>query len=105
MALACAAGIATAAPAGPTPMIFAPGVVSGPANDGSPSFMPDSKTLFFTRSGSSAGTIMESHLVDGHWAAPEIAPFSGQWNDQRGAVAPDGSYLIFVSTRPVTGMR
>ena len=58
-------------------MIFAPGVISGPANDGSPSFMPDGKTLFFTRSGSSAGTIMESRLVDGHWTTPEIAPFSG----------------------------
>ena len=104
IALACAAGLATVAAAGPTPTIFAPGVISGPANDGSPSFMPDGKTLFFTRSGSSAGTIMESHLVDGHWTTPEIAPFSGQWNDQHAAVAPDGSYLIFVSTRPVTGI-
>jgi Tol biopolymer transport system component len=104
IALACAAGLTMVAPGGPTPMIFAPGVISGPANDGSPSFMPDGKTLFFTRSGSSAGTIMESHLVDGHWTAPEIAPFSGQWNDQHAAVAPDGSYLIFVSTRPVTGI-
>jgi Tol biopolymer transport system component len=104
IALACAAGLATVAAAGPTPTIFAPGVISGPAHDGSPSFMPDGKTLFFTRSGSSAGTIMESHLVDGHWTTPEIAPFSGQWNDQHAAVAPDGSYLIFVSTRPVTGI-
>ena len=103
--LACAGWMTTAgAPTGPTPMIFAPGVISGPANDGSPSFTPDGKTVFFTRSGTSAGTILESHLVDGHWTSPEIAPFSGQWNDQHAAVAPDGSYLVFVSTRPVAGI-
>lgn len=84
--------------------IFAPGVISGPANDGSPTFTPDGKTLFFTRSGSGAGTILESHLVDGSWSAPQIAPFSGAWNDQHPTMAPDGSYLVFVSTRPVAGI-
>jgi Tol biopolymer transport system component len=29
-----------------------------------------------------------------------IAPFSGQWNDMMPAMAPDGSYLVFISTRP-----
>jgi WD40-like Beta Propeller Repeat len=32
----------------PTPQIFAPGVASGPANDGSPAFSPDGNTIFFT---------------------------------------------------------
>ena len=31
---------------GPTPQIFAPGVISGPGNDGSPTFSPDGHTLF-----------------------------------------------------------
>jgi WD40-like Beta Propeller Repeat len=30
----------------PIVQLFAPGVVSGPANDGSPTFSPDGKTLF-----------------------------------------------------------
>lgn len=85
------------------PAIFAPGVISGPANDGSPTFAPDGKTLFFTRSGAGAGTILESHLQNGTWTQPAIAPFSGRWNDQHPTMAPDGSYLVFVSTRPVTG--
>jgi hypothetical protein len=83
--------------------LFAPGVISGPANDGAPTFTPDGKTLFFTRSGASAGTILESHLVNGKWTMPTIAPFSGHWNDQHAAISPDGSFLVFTSTRPAPG--
>lgn len=83
--------------------IFAPGVISGPANDGSPAFTPDGKTLYFARSGAGAGVILESHLVNGTWTTPAIAPFSGQWNDQHPAIAPDGSFMIFISTRPAPG--
>ena len=83
------------------PAIFAPGIISGPANDGTPTFTPDGKTLYFTRSGSGAGTILVSHLENGAWSKPEIAPFSGVWNDQHPAISPDGSQLVFVSTRPV----
>lgn len=92
-------------PKSQTPELFAPGVISGPANDGSPTFTPDGKTLLFTRSGAGAGTILESHRVDGKWTGPEIASFSGQWNDQHPSMAPDGSYLVFVSTRPVEGVQ
>jgi WD40-like Beta Propeller Repeat len=84
----------------PTPEIFAPGVVSGPANDGSPAFMPDGKTIFFTRSTSGWGVIVESHWVDGKWSRPAVAPFSGEWPDSSPDVAPDGSYVVFQSTRP-----
>jgi Tol biopolymer transport system component len=103
-------GILTALPAlaeppgSGSPELFAPGIVSGPANDGSPTFTPDGQTLLFTRSGSGAGTILESHRVRKQWSAPEIASFSGQWNDGHPSMAPDGSYLVFVSTRPAPGV-
>jgi Tol biopolymer transport system component len=84
----------------PTPEIFAPGVISGPANDGSPAFTPGGNTLYFTRSGAGGGAILESHLVNGSWSPPVLAPFSGQWSDQQPAIAPNGSFMIFVSTRP-----
>jgi len=99
-------GNALAAPATTeAPTIFAPGVVSGPANDGSPTFTRDGNTLLFTRSGAGAGTIFESQLVGGRWTQPKIASFSGQWNDQHPSMAPDGSYLVFVSSRPVPGIQ
>jgi dipeptidyl aminopeptidase/acylaminoacyl peptidase len=82
--------------------IFAPGIISGPANDGSPTFSPDGNTLFFTRSSSRWSIILESHQVQGHWSEPKIASFSGEWSDSSPAMSPDGAYLVFVSVRPVS---
>ena len=82
------------------PVIFAPGIISGPANDGAPTFTPDGKTLYFARSGGSWGFIMESHLISGVWAQPKIASFSGLWSDLQPALSPDGKRLVFISKRP-----
>lgn len=90
----------------PAPEIFAPGVISGPANDGSPTFSPDGNTLFFTRSAAHWTVILESHKVGGHWSQPTVAPFSGEWPDSSPEMSPDGSYIVFQSTRrptPPTG--
>jgi hypothetical protein len=84
----------------PAPQIFAPGEVSGPANDGAPTFSPDGNTIFFTRSTQGWGMIVESHKVNGHWSRPALAPFSGEWPDTAPAMSPDGSYLVFESNRP-----
>ncbi len=83
-----------------SPELFAPGVISGPANDGSPTFSPDGDTLFFTRSTAGWGVILESHRVNGVWSEPEVAPFSGEWSDSSPGMAPDGSCVVFVSLRP-----
>jgi dipeptidyl aminopeptidase/acylaminoacyl peptidase len=89
----------------PPVQLFAPGVVSGPANDGSPTFSPDGKTLFFTRYAAHWSVILESHLKNGKWSEPVVAPFSGQWPDSSPTWSPDGKYLIFVSTRPKTPLK
>lgn len=93
------------APSSPAARLFAPGVISGPANDGSPTFSPDGRTLFFTRYAAHWSAILESHLVNGSWSEPVLAPFSGQWPDSAPAWSPDGTYLIFVSTRPKTPLK
>lgn len=87
----------------PTPQVFAPGVVSGPANDGSPTFSPDGNTIFFTRSSANWSVIVESHKVHGQWSRPTLAPFSGEWSDSSPEMSPDGTYLIFESKRPKQG--
>lgn len=88
---------------GAAPQVFAPGVISGPARDLSPAFTADGKTVFFTRSSSSQSTIVVSHLSSGIWSPPRIASFSGVWRDLEATMAPDGSYLVFVSNRPESG--
>jgi WD40-like Beta Propeller Repeat len=70
-------------------------------NDDTLAFTPDGKTVFFDRSEDKRKTIMMSHKLNGRWSAPEIAGFSGKWFDQDPVVAPDGSYLLFNSDRPV----
>ena len=85
---------------GPAPKLFSPGVISGPANDGSPTFSPDGKSLYFTRSTAAWGVILESRLSGEKWSEPEVASFSGEWKDSSPGMAPDGSFLVFVSLRP-----
>jgi Tol biopolymer transport system component len=85
----------------PVPEVFAPGIISGPANDGSPTFSPDGGTLFFIRSSAHWSIILESHRLKGGWSEPKVASFSGEWSDSSPALSPDGSFLVFVSVRPL----
>lgn len=85
-----------------TPEIFAPGVISGPANEDSVAFTPDGHTVFFDRISWPNAVILESHKIGHVWSEPKIAPFSGQWLDHDPAMSPDGSFLIFTSNRPDT---
>lgn len=96
VALSVLAANANAAPAS-APEIFAPGVISGPANDADPAFTADGKLLVFSRN----GILLVSQNTGGRWSSPVIAPFSGQWSDQQPTMSPDGRYLVFVSNRPV----
>lgn len=80
-----------------TPRVFAPGVISGPAGEACPAFTPDGNTVYFD-----VGTmILVSHREHGTWSTPQIASFSGQWLDHDPTMSPDGSYLVFVSNRPL----
>lgn len=82
------------------PTVFSPGVVSSAAHDSAPAFSPDSRTIYFGRSSGTVSFILTTHRQGTGWSAPQIAPFSGVWTDMEPAMAPDGSYLIFVSNRP-----
>jgi hypothetical protein len=79
------------------PEVFAPGVISGPAGEACPAFTPDGNTVYFDV----GSMILVSQREHGVWSKPAIAPFSGQWLDHDPAMSPDGSYLVFVSNRPV----
>ena len=70
-------------------------------SDDTLAFTPDGNTVFFDRSSGRHKTIMVAHRYAGRWSAPTVASFSGHWFDQDPVVAPNGSYLLFDSDRPV----
>jgi hypothetical protein len=93
---------AEAAPANATPELITLGGIIHSDSDDTLAFTPDGNTVFFDRSEGPHKTIMVSHRVNGSWSSPQVASFSGQWFDQDPLVAPDGSYLLFDSDRPIT---
>jgi len=103
-ALLCASLLTLIAPprvrAIDAPKLFPPEAEWPTGSDASPAFTPDGRTVFFTHAVGTARTIMMSHLRDGTWSRPEVAPFSGTWRDVEPAMAPDGTYLVFISNRP-----
>jgi len=89
---------------GPLPVaaVFQPGVISTADDESHPTFTPDGTTLFFLKNTPTFRhwTIVESHFAHGRWGTPEVAPFSGQYNDADVFLAKDGS-VFFISNRPV----
>ena len=90
-----------AAAAAPQAQVFAPGTISATGNVDAITFAPDGATAWFDAVAGGGSTIMESHRVAGGWTTPRVASFSGEWRDLDPAMAPDGSFLVFCSNRPV----
>ena len=80
---------------------LAPGIICSDDNDYSITFITED-WICFTRS-LSKNTLMFSHRKDGVWSEPEVAPFSGQWNDEHPSFDSESGKLLFSSKRPVTG--
>lgn len=70
------------------------------ANDASPVFSPDGRITVFSRGEGADRRLYVAERTNADWAAATLAPFSGHWMDLEPAMAPDGSYLVFVSNRP-----
>jgi Tol biopolymer transport system component len=83
------------------PKVFAEGVISTAGSMGI-TFAPDGKTLWFAEAGAS---IMISHLNGGNWSPSEPIEFSGRYFDFSPCLSPDGSELVFSSSRPRAGQK
>jgi Tol biopolymer transport system component len=88
------------------PELFAEGIISTPDDELGITFTPDGETAYFTKRTPTTNTaprlvICISHRVSGRWRAPEVAPFSGTFNDFGPTISPDGARLFFSSDRPV----
>jgi hypothetical protein len=101
-ALCMAHAASAAAPIATMPELVTLDGILHPDSDDTLAFTPDRNTVLFDRSEGSRKTIMISRKVNGAWSVPQVASFSGRWFDQDPVVAPDGSYMLFDSDRPVT---
>lgn len=72
----------------------------GALGDADPTFTPDRRTVVFAHGSGSTRRLYVAHWHDGAWSTAQRAPFSGAWMDFEPTMAPDGSYLIFISNRP-----
>lgn len=89
-----------------TPVLFSKEIFAEDANEGSPAFSPDGKTLIFARgnSGKKKGTVdvdlYLSRNVGGQWTAPAMLPINDSlaW-DGSPAFSRDGKTLYFASNR------
>lgn len=92
------------------PSIFAKDIISSNGEEYRITFTPDEKTAYFARSEkffpfSRKATIYVTHLQDGNWTEPTVAPFSGKFSDIDPFVTKDGKYLYFSSIRPLNNVQ
>jgi hypothetical protein len=83
--------------------LFEPGIVSTGDYESHPTFTPDGRELYFLKMAPnfSRWSIFVSHYKDGSWTQPEVAPFSGQYQDADPYITADGKHFYFISDRPV----
>ncbi len=88
---------------GPEPLLFAPGTVSTQRNERDFAISPDGNVIFYSYALPSFNfcTILTLQKRDSVWSAPQVAWFSGAYNDIEPAFAPDGNALYFISRRPL----
>ena len=81
--------------------LFAPGQIpSGAPIFAAPAFSPDGREVYFGEKNKDPDMyIMVSHKMGSQWSVPVPAAFSGM-PALEPAYSPDGSYLIFASSRP-----
>jgi hypothetical protein len=105
---AAAICLAVAAASSYEPALVGEGVISTSDDESGFAMTPDGKMAFFSKAGAATtGDPMQVICMvrsdgKGHWAHPEIAPFSSpKHHDMGPALKPDGSRLYFLSDRPV----
>jgi hypothetical protein len=83
--------------------LFAPGSISTGDYESHPTFTPDGREIYFLKMAPnfSRWTIFVSRYEHGAWSQPEVAPFSGQFQDADPYITADGKQFYFISDRPV----
>lgn len=85
-------------PPGDTPVLFAPGIVSTCREHSAAMFTPDGLEVYFGRLFPQEIVFMRQ--AGGGWTLPEVAPFSGVYDDLYPFLSADGRLVVFSSNRP-----
>jgi hypothetical protein len=87
----------------PHATLFAPGIICTGDYESHAAFTPDGREVYFLKLAPnfSRWTIFVSRYNDGRWSEPEVAPFSGQYQDADPYITADGKHFYFLSDRPV----
>ncbi len=90
-------------PPGMIPEIFAPGIVSTGINEGALIFSPDGKSIYYniTHLTHRFTAIVSITQKNSYWTKPQVALFSGKFNDSDAFFSYDGRKLFFTSDRPL----
>ncbi|UCC45297.1 MAG: PD40 domain-containing protein [Candidatus Zixiibacteriota bacterium] len=93
-------------PPGMTPEVFAPGLVSTDQIEFGCTFSTDGCEFYFGRviRDPFRKVVFVSRWTDTAWSVPELAPFSGVFDDELPRITPDGQFLFFTSNRPLPDM-
>jgi hypothetical protein len=90
-------------PPGPTPVVFAPGIVNTTDNEYSISFTPDGREIYFSRGGK--GTLV-CRWTDAGWTAPEVVQLIDEQHiTEEASIAPDGRRIFFCGRAGLRGER
>jgi hypothetical protein len=86
----------------PKATLFAPGIISTGDYESHPTFTPDGHEIYFLKMAPnfSRWSIFVSRYENGRWSQPEVAPFSGQYQDADPYITADGKHFYFISDRP-----
>ena len=94
-------------PPGRTVELFAPGIISqaGFELHSSLAITTDGKEIYFAYlvrdEERPRNVIMRVKYLQGKWSSPEVAPFSGEYNDTNPTISGDGKRIYFSSNRPI----
>ena len=92
-------------PPGAAPELFAPGFVCTGMTERDVAIAPDGREIYFGVMSGQVNTIMVTHLEDGHWTEPVVAPFAAdlRYFHFEPCLSADGKRVLFLSTRPTAG--
>jgi len=87
------------------PVLFMEGHVSTSLNERDMAISPDGSDMYYTSQTNRniLSTILRCKRSGNQWSSPEVASFSGLFNDLEPTFSPDGTKLFFCSNRPLSG--